>query len=117
MNKAINELEKIRQEHVQLTAERATLRKEFEARFAEQEARLAKIEDDGRRYRSRMERKVAAATRELGEWVRGVEGLRQGLQKLTMFIGSDSSVQDPEKKSPFRSIFSKPATPPENKPQ
>jgi hypothetical protein len=51
-----------------------------------------------------MERKVAAATRELGEWVRGVEALRQGLQKLSMFIGSDAVTPDAGKKSPFRSL-------------
>lgn len=111
------DFDQIRQEHARFATERATLRQEFEAKFAEQEARFAKAEEEGRRYRSRMERKVTAATRELGEWIRGVDALRQGLQKLTMFLGSDSAVQSPEKKTPFRSLLNKPATPPENNPQ
>ncbi len=99
----IRELEPIRQEHAQLSHERGTIRKEYETKIADLEVRSAKIEDDNRRYRSRTDRKVAAATRELGEWVRGVEALRQGLQKLVVFLGSEAAAPDPEKKSLFRS--------------
>jgi hypothetical protein len=72
-------------------------------KFAEQEVRLAKDEEDHRRYRSRMDRKNAAATRELGEWIRGIDTLRQGLQKLILFLGSESAVLDSERKSNLRS--------------
>jgi DNA repair exonuclease SbcCD ATPase subunit len=95
--------ETLRQEHGQLVQERATIRKEYDAKLVEQEARLAKIEDENRRYRSRTDRKTAAATRELGEWVRGVDTVRQGLQKLILFLGSESAVLDNEKKFPLRS--------------
>jgi len=96
-------LESLRHEHGQLSRERATIRQEYDAKLADQEVRLAKVEEDNRRYRSRMDRKNAAATRELGEWIRGLDTIRQGLQKLILFLGSDSAVLDTEKKSNLRS--------------
>lgn len=96
-------LESLREEHAQLSKERATIRQEYDMKFAEQEVRLAKDEEDHRRYRSRMDRKNAAATRELGEWIRGIDTLRQGLQKLILFLGSESAVLDSERKSNLRS--------------
>jgi len=95
--------ESLRQEHAQLSQERATIRQEYDAKFAEQEVRLAKTDEDHRRYRSRTDRKTAAATRELGEWIRGIDTIRQGLQKLILFLGSESAVLDSEKKSMLRS--------------
>ncbi|OGX14582.1 MAG: hypothetical protein A2351_01425 [Omnitrophica bacterium RIFOXYB12_FULL_50_7] len=95
--------ESLRQEHEQLSQERATIRQEYDSRLVEQEVRLAKVEEDHRRYRSRTDRKNAAATRELGEWIRGVDTIRQGLQKLILFLGSESAVLDSEKKSTLRS--------------
>lgn len=95
--------EALRKEHGQLVEERATIRKAYDAKLVEQEVRLAKVEEEHRRYRSRIDRKNAAATRELGEWVRGVDTVRQGLQKLILFLGSDSSVLDTEKKFPLKS--------------
>lgn len=95
--------ELLRQEHAQLARERATIRQEYDAKFAEQEVRLAKADEDHRRYRSHADRKNAAATRELGKWIHGVDGIRQGLQKLILFLGSDSAVLDSEKKSTLRS--------------
>jgi hypothetical protein len=95
--------EALRQEHAQLAQERATIRQEYDGRLVEQEVRLAKAEEEHRRYRSRMDRKSAAATRELGEWIRGVDTIRQGLQKLILFLGSESAVLDSEKKSNLRS--------------
>jgi chromosome segregation ATPase len=80
-----------------------SIRQEYDAKLSEQEVRLAKAEDDHRRYRSRTDRKNAAATRELGEWIRNVDTLRQNLQKLILFLGSDSAVLDSEKKSPAKS--------------
>jgi hypothetical protein len=97
------EYEALRQEHAQLVQERATIRKGYDAKLVEQEVRLAKVEEEHRRYRSRVDRKTAAATRELGEWVRGVDTVRQGLQKLILFLGNDSAVLETEKKSPLRS--------------
>lgn len=97
------EYESLRREHAQLAQERATIRKEYDAKLVEQEVRLAKVEEEHRRYRSRADRKAAAATRELGEWVRGVDTVRQGLQKLILFLGSESAVLDTEKKFPLRS--------------
>ncbi len=93
----------LRVEHAQLVRERATIRQEYDGRITEQEMRLAKAEEEHRRYRSRMDRKNAAATRELGEWIRGVDTIRQGLQKLILFLGSESAVLDTEKKSTLRS--------------
>ena len=93
----------MRQEHAQLAQERATIRQEYDEKFAEQEGRLAKSEEDHRRHRSRTDRKNAAATRELGEWIRGVDTIRQGLQKLILFLGSESAVLDSERKSTLRS--------------
>lgn len=104
---AVRELEPVRQEHAQFLQERGTIRKEYETKLAEVEVRAAKTDDDHRRYRSRTDRKLAAATRELGEWVRGVEALRQGLQKLVVFLSSESAVPDPEKKSPFRTTLNR----------
>ncbi|MBU9888814.1 MAG: hypothetical protein KTQ49_02960 [Candidatus Omnitrophica bacterium] len=104
---AIRALEPIRQEHAQLVHERGTIRKEYESKLAELEARVAKADDDNRRYRSRTDRKLAAATRELGEWVRGVEALRQGLQKLVMFLGSESAMPESEKKFPLRASLNR----------
>ena len=95
--------ESLRQEHAQLAQERATIRQEYDEKFAEQEGRLAKSEEDHRRHRSRTDRKNAAATRELGEWIRGVDTIRQGLQKLILFLGSESAVLDSERKSTLRS--------------
>jgi len=80
-----------------------SIRQEYDAKLVDQEMRLAKAEDDHRRYRSRMDRKNAAATRELGEWIRGVDTIRQGLQKLILFLGSESAVLESEKKSTLRS--------------
>ncbi len=97
------EYEVLRQEHAQLVQERSTIRKGYDAKLVEQEVRLAKVEEEHRRYRSRVDRKTAAATRELGEWVRGVDTVRQGLQKLILFLGNDSAVLETEKKSPLRS--------------
>jgi DNA repair exonuclease SbcCD ATPase subunit len=95
--------ESIRQEHAVLAKERATIRQEYDAKFAEQEVRLARDAEDQRRYRSRTDRKNAAATRELGEWIRGIDTIRQGLQKLILFLGSEAAVLDSEKKSGLRS--------------
>lgn len=95
--------EALRHEHGQLSRERATIRQGYDAKLSDQEVRLAKVEEDNRRYRSRMDRKNAAATRELGEWIRGLDTIRQGLQKLILFLGSDSAVLDTEKKSNLRS--------------
>lgn len=97
------EYDSLRQEHAQLVQERGNIRKEYDAKLVEQEGRLAKVEEEHRRYRSRTDRKNAAATRELGEWVRGVDTVRQGLQKLILFLGSDSAVLETEKKSLLRS--------------
>ena len=97
------EYESLRQEHAQLARERATISQEYDAKLVEQEMRLGKVEEDHRRYRSRTDRKNAAATRELGEWIRGVDTIRQGLQKLILFLGSESAVLDSEKKSSLRS--------------
>ena len=95
--------EALRREHAQLAQERATIRQEYDAKLGEREVRLAKAEEDHRRYRSRMDRKNAAAARELGEWIRGVDTIRQGLQKLILFLGSESAVLDSEKKSNLKS--------------
>ncbi len=99
----VREFEPIRAEHAQLVQELGTIRKEYETKIAEMEVRFAKTEDDHRRYRSRADRKIAAATRELGEWVRGVDALRQGLQKLVVFLGSESAVPLTDKKTVVRS--------------
>lgn len=99
----VSESEHLRQEYAKLVQERATIRKEYDAKLAEQEVRFARVEDEHRRYRSRADRKNAAATRELGEWVRGVDTVRQGLQKLILFLGSESAVLDTEKKFQLRS--------------
>ena len=98
--KKVQDYESLRQEHEQLVQERATIRKGYDAKLVEQEVRLTKAEEEHRRYRSRADRKTAAATRELGEWVRGVDTLRQGLQKLILFLGSESAVLDTEKNPP-----------------
>lgn len=104
--------ESLRQEHAQLVQERAGIREEYDARLAEQELRLAKVEEEHRRHRSRSDRKNAAATRELGEYIRAVDSVRQGLQKLILFLGSESAVLDNEKKSPLRSPLTRgPDTP------
>ena len=95
--------ELLRQEHAQLAQERATIRQEYDGKLGEQEIRLAKADEDHRRYRSHVDRKNAAATRELGKWIHGVDGIRQGLQKLVLFLGSDSAVLEDEKKSNLRS--------------
>ncbi len=94
----VAEFEPMRREHAQFLQERTTLRREYEGRITEQEVRLAKLEDEHRRYRSRTDRKNAAATRELGESVRSVDSLRQVLQKLILFLGSEAAVLDTEKK-------------------
>ena len=106
--------EALRQEHAQLVHERATIRREYDAKLVEQEVRLAKLEEEHRRHRSRVDRKNAAATRELGEWVRGVDTVRQGLQKLILFLGSESAVLDPEKKFPLRSPLTRGPDAPNN---
>lgn len=108
------EFEKIQKEHATLAEERANIRAEYEAKIAEQTERFAKIEEEHRRYRSRLDRKTAAATRELGEWARSVDALRQGLQKLTVFLGSQSVETDSEKKPPLRSPLNR--TPRQNGP-
>ncbi|MFH1799916.1 MAG: hypothetical protein ABH891_03570 [Candidatus Omnitrophota bacterium] len=95
--------ESLRREHAQLAQERATIRQEYDAKLDEREMRLAKAEEDHRRYRSRTDRKNAAAARELGEWIRGIDTIRQGLQKLILFLGSESAVLDGEKKSNLKS--------------
>jgi len=95
--------ESLHREHAQLARERATIRQEYDAKLEEREARLAKAEEDHRRYRSRTDRKNAAAARELGEWIRGMDTIRQGLQKLILFLGSESAVLDGEKKSNLKS--------------
>ncbi|MFH1209035.1 MAG: hypothetical protein V1673_05705 [Candidatus Omnitrophota bacterium] len=95
--------ESLRREHAQLTQELGTIRQEYDAKLDEREVRLAKAEEDHRRYRSRTDRKNAAAARELGEWIRGMDTIRQGLQKLILFLGSESAVLDGEKKSNLKS--------------
>ncbi|MFH0986237.1 MAG: hypothetical protein V1882_12035 [Candidatus Omnitrophota bacterium] len=95
--------ESMRQEHAQLARERATIRQEYDAKLVDQEVRLAKYEEEHRRYRSRVDRKNAAAARELGEWIRGIDTVRQGLQKLILFLGSEAVVLDSEKKSNLKS--------------
>ncbi|MFA5390784.1 MAG: hypothetical protein WC331_05055, partial [Candidatus Omnitrophota bacterium] len=100
LDEKAREHELLRQEYAQ---ERVTIRQECDAKLAEQEARLTKSEEDHRRYRSRTDRKNAAATRELGEWIRGVDTIRQGLQKLVLFLGSESTILDNERKSNSRS--------------
>ncbi len=97
--------EAVKKEHAQLVQERATIKQEYHAQLADQESRLAKLEDEHRRYKSRADRKTAAATRELGEWIRIVDTVRQGLQKLIMFLGSESAVLDTDKKSLPRTSF------------
>ena len=99
----VAEYETMRREHAQFVQERASLHKEYEAKLSEQEVRLAKVEDEHRRYRSRTDRKNAAATRELGESVRVVDTVRQGLQKLILFLGSEAAVLDTEKKVALKS--------------
>ena len=99
----VAEFEPMRREHAQFLQERNSIRAEYETKLSEQEARLAKLEDDHRRYRSRVDRKNAAATRELGESVRVVDTLRQGLQKLILFLGSEAAVLDTEKKVTLKS--------------
>jgi hypothetical protein len=103
LSEKVHEFEAVRQEHARLLQERATIRQEYDAKLVEQEVRLAKGDEEHRRYRSRTDRKNAAATRELGEWIRGVDTIRQGLQKLILFLGSESAVLENEKKSPLRS--------------
>ncbi|MFA7255923.1 MAG: hypothetical protein WC133_07535, partial [Candidatus Omnitrophota bacterium] len=89
-----------------------TIRQEYDAKFSEQEVNFAKVEEEHRRYRSRADRKTAAATRELGEWVRDVDAVRQGLQKLILFLGSESAVLDEEKKPRLKSPLTRgPASP------
>lgn len=105
----IQEAEIIRQEHAVLSQERATIREKYDSKLAEQEVRIAKLEDEHRRYRSRADRRNAAAIRELGEWTRNVDFLRQGLQKLTAFLGNQSAEPEPEKKNSIRSIFKRPS--------
>ena len=92
------EFEKIREENARFNEERADLVQKFEGQLAEQESKLAKMQEDFRRTRSRTERKLTAASRELGEWVRGVDALRSGLQKLIMFLASDTTSLEPEKR-------------------
>ncbi len=95
--------EALRQEHAELSRERSTFRQDYETKFAAQEVRLAKAEEEHRRYRSHADRKNAAATRELGKSIHGVDTIRQGLQKLILFLGSDSAVLDSERKPALRS--------------
>jgi hypothetical protein len=95
--------ESLRREHAQLAQELATIHPEYDAKLHEREVLLAKAEEDHRRYRSRTDRKNAAAARELGEWIRGMDTIRQGLQKLILFLGSESAVLDGEKKSNLKS--------------
>jgi|GEM_PF-3162108 len=45
-----------------------------------------RMSDEYRRFRSKNERKTATLTREMGEWVRKVDHLRQGLQKFNQNI-------------------------------
>lgn len=95
--------ESLRQEHAQFVQEQAAARKEYESKLSEQEARFAKIEEDHRRYRSCADRQTAAAARELIEWVRDVDTVRQGLQKLILSLGTDPAVLDAEKKPRLKS--------------
>ncbi len=95
--------ESLRQEHAQFVQEQAVARKEYESKLSEQEARFAKIEEDHRRYRSCADRQTAAAARELIEWVRDVDTVRQGLQKLILSLGTDPAVLDAEKKPRLKS--------------
>lgn len=101
--KQISELAEKARSYESLRQEHATIRQEYETKLAEQEARFAKIEEEHRRYRSRTDRKTAAATRELGEWVRDADAMRQGLQKLILFLGSESAVLDSEPKPRLKS--------------
>ncbi len=112
LDEKAREYEVLRQESALLVQECATIRKEYDAKIEEQEVHLAKVEEDHRRYRSRVDRKTAAATRELGEWIRRIDPLRQGLQKLILFLGSESAVLDTEKESSRRSPLNRsPDTP------
>ena len=99
----VQEFESLRREHERLVQEYVAIRQECDAKLADQEARFAKIEEDHRRYRSRVDRKTASATREFGEWVRDVDAMRQGLQKLIVFLGSESVELDEEKTSRLKS--------------
>ncbi|HOW59573.1 MAG TPA: hypothetical protein PLO78_07610 [Candidatus Omnitrophota bacterium] len=103
----VQETENIRQEHAILSKERETIRGEYDAKLTEQEIRVAKLEDEHRRYRSRVDRRNAAAIRELGEWSRNVDILRQGLQKLIVFLGNQSAEPEPEKKNGPRALFNR----------
>jgi chromosome segregation ATPase len=99
----VQEFESLRREHERLVQEYVTIRQECDAKLASQEARFAKLEEDHRRYRNRVDRKTASATREFGEWVRDVDAMRQGLQKLIVFLGSESVELDEEKNSRLKS--------------
>lgn len=48
--------------------------------------KYARISEEYRRFKSKNERKTASLTREMGEWVRKVDNLRQGLQKFNQNI-------------------------------
>lgn len=107
LSEKVQGYELLRQEHEQLLKEHSTIRREYDIKLNEQGTVLAKTEEDHRRYRSRADRKNAAATRELGELIRGMDGIRQGLQKLVFFLGSESAILDSEKKSTLRAPLSR----------
>ncbi|HNX68532.1 MAG TPA: hypothetical protein PKI45_03490 [Candidatus Omnitrophota bacterium] len=105
------ECDALRLEYTRLTQER----KAYEAKLLDFETRCGKIEEEHRRYRSRMERKITAATRELGTWGRSLDTLRLGFQKLTVFLGNESAVMDTGAKPAVRGPVGRPSVSPEKK--
>ena len=104
LNNQMKEFETIQQEYARLNQERETIRTEYEQKFAEQEKGFAMKEEEHRRYRSRVDRRNAAAIREIGEWRNAVDLLRQNLHKLTLFLGNASAEPGTEKKTFPRTI-------------
>ena len=90
----------MRRENADLTPNVPHCCRSLKAALPSKRRRILKVEEESRRARSRVERKLTAANRELGEWARGVEALKAGLQKLALFLVTDAP--EVEKKSPLR---------------
>ncbi len=78
-----------------LKATNAALQEEFE----DVAGKYNRLSEEHRRLRSKNERKTATLTREMGEWVRKVDHLRQGLQKFNQNIVRPELSEDAEPES------------------
>ncbi len=82
-------LERRVQDLAEKTGNYETLKASYSKLLEESEevtGKYARLSEEHRRLRSKNERKTATLTREMGEWVRKVDHLRQGLQKFNQNI-------------------------------